>query len=129
MGRTHDAFAKPKYLALTTFRKDGRAVSTPVWFAHDGDRLVVITGRESGKAKRIRNGSRVLVAPCDMRGRPNGEAVEAVAILQDREGTAATRHAVRKRYGIQARLLFRGSGPKVDEVGIAITLAEDASAG
>ncbi len=78
MGRTHDAFAKPKYLALTTFRKDGRAVSTPVWFAHDGDRLVVITGRESGKAKRIRNGSRVLVAPCDMRGRPKGEAVEAV---------------------------------------------------
>ena len=79
MGRTHDAFAKPKYLALTTFRKDGRAVSTPVWFAHDGDRLVVVTGtRRRGRRSGSGTARRVLVAPCDMRGRPKGEAVEAI---------------------------------------------------
>jgi hypothetical protein len=55
--------AKSKYISLTTFRRDGTPVATPVWVAQQGDELVVYTVRSSGKAKRLRNSSRVSVAP------------------------------------------------------------------
>jgi hypothetical protein len=120
-----DAFEKARYLSLTTFRRDGRAVATAVWFVPDGDRLLVVTGATSGKVKRLRNDARVLVAPSDMRGRPSAEAVEATARLQDGAGTAATLAAVKRRYGVMARFFFRGgsgTGPDASLVGIEIVL-------
>ena len=75
--------AKSRYVSLTTFRRDGAPVATPVWVAHQGDELVVYTASSFGKAKRLRNCSRVLVAPCDMGGRPTGDAIEGTARLQD----------------------------------------------
>lgn len=119
------AFAKARYLSLTTFRRDGRAVATAVWFVPDGDRLLVVTGATSGKVKRLRNDARVLVAPSDMRGRPSAEAVEATARLQDAAGSAATLAAVKRRYGVMARFFFRGgsrTGPDASLVGIEIDL-------
>ena len=81
------AFDGHKYLNLETFKKSGEGVKTPVWFAADpandlaGDsaRLYLYTVANSGKVKRIRNNSRVRVAPCDMRGNLLGEWVEARA--------------------------------------------------
>lgn len=70
-----DRLSAEKYVLLTTFRKDGRAVSTPVWAVRDGDALAVWTASDTGKVKRIRRDSRVTVAPCDVRGRPHGEAI------------------------------------------------------
>src|SRR3954464_1267787 len=64
-----------KYLLLTTFRKDGRAVPTPVWVVRDGERLVAWSAMDSGKVKRIRRDGAVEVGPCDVRGRPTGESV------------------------------------------------------
>ena len=67
------------YVSLTTFRKSGEAVSTPVWFAVSDDRVYVGTDPESGKMKRIRNNPRVLLTVCDSWGRTRGESVEGVA--------------------------------------------------
>ncbi|RWA23713.1 PPOX class F420-dependent enzyme [Mycolicibacterium elephantis DSM 44368] len=92
--------AKSEYILLTTFTKDGRPKPTPVWAAPDGDRLVVITQDKSWKVKRIRNTPRVTIAPCDMRGNPKGEAVEAVAAILDKSANAATYDAIGKRYGL-----------------------------
>ena len=92
--------AKSEYILLTTFTKDGRPKPTPVWAAPDGDRLVVITQEKSWKVKRIRNTPRVTIAPCDMRGNPKGEAVEAVAAILDKSANAATYDAIGKRYGL-----------------------------
>jgi len=120
-----DAFAKAKYLSLTTFRRDGRAVATAVWFVPDGDRLLVLTGATSGKVKRLRNDARVLVAPSDMRGRPSAAAVEAMARIQDAAGTLATLAAIKRRYGLLGRAFFRGgagAGPDARLVGIEIHL-------
>ena len=64
-----ETLAKSQYLSLNTFRRNGTPVVTPVWLARQGSDLVVVTVRSSGKATRPRNGSRVLLAPCDMRGR------------------------------------------------------------
>jgi PPOX class probable F420-dependent enzyme len=121
-----ETLAKGKYISLTTYRKDGTPVATPVWLAQDGDGLVVVTEPSSGKAKRLRNSGRVLVAPCDMRGRLRGDGIAGTATLQDAAGTAATLELLRRRYGIQARLAFwrqdrkAGADPAGSHVGIAI---------
>lgn len=100
MSVTFADVAKSEYILLTTFTKDGRPKPTPVWAAPDGDRLVVITQEKSWKVKRIRNTPRVTIAPCDMRGNPKGEAVEAVAAILDKSANAATYDAMGKRYGL-----------------------------
>jgi PPOX class probable F420-dependent enzyme len=125
--------AKSRYVSLTTFRRDGTPVATPVWVARQGDELVVYTARWSGKAKRLRNSSRVLLAPCDMRGRVTGDVVEGTARLQDEADTAVTISRIRQRYGLQARLLFwwdvrrTGGRPDGGQVGIAIRLGSSVS--
>jgi hypothetical protein len=58
-----------KYLSLATFRKNGLAVQTPVWFAEQDGRLYVMTRNDSGKFKRIRNNPSVRVAPSTIRGK------------------------------------------------------------
>ena len=81
------AFTGQKYLNLESFKKSGQGVKTPVWFAAEPSlkldsndaRLYVYTIGVSGKVKRIRNNSRVNVAPCDIRGGLKGEWVPARA--------------------------------------------------
>ena len=100
--------AKAQYILLTTFTKDGRPKPTAIWAALDkerGDRLLVITGGESWKVKRIRNTSRVTLATCDRRGRPSSEAVEGTAAVLDKSQTGAVYDAIGRRYGILG-LLF-----------------------
>lgn len=68
-----------RYIRLTTFRKTGDPVPTPVWFAlHDG-RLYITTEPDSGKMKRIRNDPRVRISPCNAWGRPRGASVKGIA--------------------------------------------------
>ena len=57
-----------KYLSLTTYRRDGSPVSTPVWFVEDEGRLFVTTAADSYKARRLRKNSAAMVAPCTARG-------------------------------------------------------------
>lgn len=58
-----------RYLSVTTYRRDGTAVRTPVWFVEEGGRLLAQTEPTSGKVKRIRANSSVGVALCSARGR------------------------------------------------------------
>jgi PPOX class probable F420-dependent enzyme len=95
-----ERLARGKYLSLTTFKKDGSAVSTPVWVARDGGELVVITDATSGKAKRIRNSGRVALAPCDMRGKVTGPSVEGVARLTDSTDTERIAAQIKRKYGL-----------------------------
>jgi PPOX class probable F420-dependent enzyme len=76
---TLESFANQTYLSLETFRKSGESMPTPVWFVQDGETLYVRTLTSSGKVKRIRNNSRVNVAPCKMDGSLIGSWVPAVA--------------------------------------------------
>ena len=76
-----DILGQSKYIRLTTFRRDGTPVPTPVWQVRDGDRLLVITTGTTGKVKRLRHTPRVLIAVCDQRGRVKSG-------VQDVEGTA-----------------------------------------
>ena len=92
------------YVSLTTFRRTGAPVATPVWAAPDGDALVVWTRADSGKVKRLRHTARVTVAPCDVRGRVQGPAVDAVAEFVAREDWPSALAALRRAYGLRFTL-------------------------
>ena len=92
-------FSGQKYLNLETFRKNGTAVATPVWFAEDGDVLYIYSLANAGKVKRIRNNPRVRVMPCDMRGNPKGEWVEARVRILDEAGAERAHRLLDKKYG------------------------------
>jgi len=95
-----DQFRKRSYLNLETYRKNGQAVPTPVWFVQDGGLLYVRTFASSGKVKRVRNNSRVRVVPCDYRGKPRGEWVEGQAQLVDEPEAERINQLLKKKYGL-----------------------------
>ena len=76
-----DVLGQSRYIRLTTFRRDGTPVPTPVWQVRDGDHLLVITDGTTGKVKRLRHTPRVLIAVSDQRGRvkPGVQDVEGAA--------------------------------------------------
>ncbi|XVS62982.1 PPOX class F420-dependent oxidoreductase [Actinosynnema sp. CA-299493] len=101
--------AAGKYLLLTTFRKDGTAVPTPVWVAGGDGTLYAWSATDTGKVKRIRRSGDVRVGPCDIRGRPTGEQVPATARLLDGSGSDRVRSLIAKKYGVVGKLSVLGS--------------------
>jgi uncharacterized protein len=92
-----------KYLSLTTFRKSGAAVPTPIWFAEANGKLYVMTRSDSGKYKRLRNNPQVRIAPCSIRGKVTGPDFPATArVLPESDGPTA-RQLIHKKYWL-ARL-------------------------
>ena len=66
-----------KYVSLTSFKRDGTGVATPMWFVRENGHLLVETDAASYKARRIRHNPAVTIAECCASGRPKGEAVPA----------------------------------------------------
>ena len=109
-GTAFPGLADARYITLSTFRQNGQTVTTAVWFAADGDRLVVMTGQSTGKVKRLRRNPRVLVARSSASGKESGPRHDGVVrFLSPSESTTAMRLLDRK-YGIQrwmAKLVMR----------------------
>lgn len=104
-----ERLGRGSYLLVTTFRKDGTPVPTPVWVGRDGDELLVWTQTTAGKVKRIRNNPTVEVTACDLRGKPRGETVKGTARILDAAGTERGRKVLRKKYGIAGRVVIGSS--------------------
>ena len=95
-------------MSLTTFRRNGEAVSTPVWIAPDGDELVVWTPATTGKVKRLRNDPRIELRPSSRRGRvaPDAPAVTGTARIVDDPATVGRMAgAIRRKYGLEFRII------------------------
>jgi PPOX class probable F420-dependent enzyme len=121
-----ERLAAGKYLLVTTFRRDGRTVPTPVWVVRDGDALGVWTVAGSGKVKRIRNRGDVLLSVCDARGNPSGEQVPGRAEIVGTQDADRYRTLLARKYGLPARLGLLGSRlrrGREGTVGVRITLA------
>jgi uncharacterized protein len=104
-----------KYGLVVTFKRDGSAVPTPIWFGLDGEgRLYFRTGANVAKVRRIRNNPRVLVAPCTVRGKPLGASVEGTARVVDPSEKEHAEAAIRSNYGL-GRRIYEGA---VDTVGV-----------
>ncbi len=115
-----------RYIALTTYRRDGRPVTTPVWSAPLAGNLYVVTAESTGKARRLRATGRVRFAACNMNGRRIlGDWEEGTGrIVQDEARYREALAALRRKYGWQlslARLINRLRGVDRDRVVLELT--------
>jgi uncharacterized protein len=118
----------PRYIALTTYRRDGRAVTTPVWMADVAGKIYVFTARSTGKARRVRATGRVRFAPCSMNGRRIlGAWREGTGrIVEDEALHDKALAALQRKYGWQlsiALLLYRLRGLSREHVLLELTPA------
>jgi hypothetical protein len=94
--------ARHKRHVLVTFRRDGRAVPTPLWAAVAGGAAYVRSERAAGKVKRLRRDPRALIAPCDARGVAIGPplAVRGRLLPAGAPEEAVAERALARRYGL-----------------------------
>jgi len=96
--------ADERYVSITTFRRDGTAASTPVWVVSDDPhRLLIATGADTWKVRRIKHDPHVRVVGCSARGATHGVAVQAIARLVEEE--PLVRRLQLEKYGWQMRLV------------------------
>ena len=97
-------FDSQRYLNLESYRKSGKPVQTPVWFAEDDRVFYIYSLADAVKVKRIRNNPRVRIAPCDVRGRLKGDWAEAEARIEDGAGTERGHRLLDQKYGLMKKL-------------------------
>ena len=95
-----EPFVRQKTVLLTTYRRDGTPVGTPVHIAVDGDRTFVRTFDTAWKLKRIRNNPEVEVAPSTVRGKPTSPAIRARARVLSGDESAYAGRAIARKYPI-----------------------------
>jgi uncharacterized protein len=103
---------RQKYINLTTFRKSGVGVGTPVWFGEADDKLYIMTRNDSGKYKRLRNNPKVRIAPCTIRGKITGPEFAATAGILPAEDWPRARKTIQRKYWL-ARISFLWSKQNV----------------
>jgi len=90
------------YISLSTRKRSGEWVATPVWFAPDGGNYYVFSAGQAGKVKRLRNFSEARIAACTMSGTVTGKWQDARAFVLDKPKDEATAlAALRRKYGWQ----------------------------
>ena len=116
------ALGAEKFVSLTTFKKDGAAVATPMWIGRDGDDLFVWTPADSWKVKRVKNNPRVVLAPSSRGGKVHEGAhpVDGVAeVITEPATVQRLAGVIRRKYGLMfsvvtflERLLSRKQKPR-----------------
>jgi uncharacterized protein len=102
------ALAAHKFVLLSTFKKNGDAVATPMWVGRDGDHLFVWTPADSWKVKRIRNDPRVTLVPCGRFGKPHKGAHSVAGTAEVITQPAIVERlteVIRRKYGLQFRVV------------------------
>jgi PPOX class probable F420-dependent enzyme len=96
-----------RYLSVTSFKRDGTGVATPVWFVSDGTRLLALTDLHSAKVRRIRHNPRVLVASCRADGKVRSEPVPARAeVLTATSDLERVQKLLTERYRVSYRAVM-----------------------
>jgi len=101
-----ESLKQNKTILLTTYKRDGTPVDTPVSVAFAGERAFFRSFDKAWKTKRLRNNPRVTVAPATLRGRPTGPAIPArVELLSDDQAKIAAKALARRHRVLQAILV------------------------
>jgi PPOX class probable F420-dependent enzyme len=95
-----EGFVHQKTILLTTYRRNGDSVATPVNIAVERDRAFIRTYDKSGKAKRIRNNTIVQIAPCTFRGKTTGAPIRLKGRLLDDNEAALASRLINRKYRI-----------------------------
>lgn len=120
--------AAASYVSLESYRRDGKAVATPVWITAEAGKLYCWTLKDSGKVKRIRANPQVRLAVCDARGKLKGDWVTANAQALDSPATLKSqRRRMRAKYGLKfLAYRFVSALSRADTTVIAFQPAENA---
>lgn len=94
-----------KTILLTTYKRDGTAVDTPVSIAFDGDRAFFRSYHKAWKTKRLQNNPRVQVRPSTLLGKPTGPPVHARAILLHGDQARLAAKALARRHRLLQAVL------------------------
>ncbi|MBX3084917.1 MAG: PPOX class F420-dependent oxidoreductase [Anaerolineae bacterium] len=101
---TFEAMRIHEIVNLTTFRKNGQAVATPVSLSQADGKLYIVTGVNTGKIKRLRHNPHIQITPCDWKGNPLGDTFDAQArILSKNESRTVSKRA---KFGVPAPVMF-----------------------
>ena len=111
-----------KYINLQTFRKNGEAVNTAVWFIIFNQRIYVITRELTGKVKRIKNNNVVKIAPCSLNGRLKGEWISGRANFTSEDETVKAVKLIHRKYGLWSRIVGIFSSKSGARIGISIKI-------
>ena len=132
-----DSLFPGRYLSITSFKRDGTPVATPVWFVSDGSRLFAFTDLHSAKIRRIHRNPRVLVASCWVNGKLRRDPVVARAdVLAATSDLERVQKLLLARYKISYRvvMLFYRLGRRLrrqqsvaDGGALAITVEQEES--
>lgn len=98
-------FLDTKYLNLETYRKNGQAVRTPVWFVIDNETIYVTTPSTTGKVKRLNHSKNVRIVPSNIKGKPTGDWVDATAYFANESESSQAIKLRKKKYGLLAKLI------------------------
>lgn len=102
-----DSLFPGRFLSVTSFKRDGTRVATPVWAVSDGTRLFAFTDLHSAKVWRIRRNPRVLVAPCRVNGKLRSALITAHAeVLTDDVELERVQQLLLARYKITYRIVM-----------------------
>jgi len=97
---TLEGFVHQRTILLTTYRRNGDPVATPVNIAVEGDRAFIRTYDKAGKARRIRNNPIVQIAPSTFRGKTTGTPMRLKARLLEDDEAAMARRLINRKYRI-----------------------------
>jgi PPOX class probable F420-dependent enzyme len=104
-GNKISQFSNQKYINLETYRKNGQAVQTPVWFVIEDNVIYVRTDRNSGKIKRARNNPHVRITPSNARGQPKGEWINGEMRIASTSESERANQLLKQKYGLQGKLI------------------------
>jgi uncharacterized protein len=106
MGNGLESLNGTKTILLTTYKRDGTPVPTPVSVAFHADRAFFRSYDRAWKTRRLRNDPRVTVAPATFRGRPTGQETRArAALLNGADAEVAARALARSHPVLQGVLV------------------------
>jgi hypothetical protein len=127
-----EALFPGRYLSVTSFKRDGTGVATPVWSVSDGERLFALTDLHSAKVRRMRRNPHVLIASCRAGGKLRGEQLSArVEVLTTTPELERVQRLLIERYKISYRLVMlvyrlgrrlRGQRSVAEGAALAITV-------
>jgi uncharacterized protein len=108
---TLEPVRKARTVMLTTYKKDGTPVGTPVSIAFDGPHAYFRSYDKAWKARRLRRNASVDVAACTFRGKVTGQRVRGTATLLDAEQAKVAARALARSHpllqGIVVPLMHR----------------------
>jgi PPOX class probable F420-dependent enzyme len=131
---TVDDLETARYTSLTTFKRDGSSVATPVWITGTAGSYAFTTGDRAWKTRRLSRNSSVQVQVCDMRGRVKPDAEQYLGtgdVVTSSDAVAAAERALAAKYGWQFKAtkvvdgikdrLSRGAPQQVVAVQLSLT--------